>query len=313
MSASKPQFAASPVSSLELTRVIDAPLRLVFAAWTDPAQVAKWFVLDGMSTTHVAIDVRPGGAWRIELRMPDGTPIVVSRTFREIAPLQRIVFYEKCLVGERVALDGVHTVVFEEQDGKTRLTVSCELATPFDCDNQMGWSGGWNQIFGHLNAHLAPIHADVSAREIATTRIFDAPRERVFQVWADPAHIGQWLGPDGFSVTTQKMDVRAGGEWIYVMHGPDGTDYPNNIAYEEVVPPERLVFTVRGGREGDQPSQHRTTVLFTAENGRTRLDMQMLFESAAERDQVAKKYGAVQGLQQTLGRLASYLALRPSH
>ncbi len=310
MSASQTASAATPATELELVRLIDAPRRLVFAAWTDPVHVAKWFVLDGMSTKHVAIDVRPGGAWLIHLRMPDGTPVVVNRSFREIVPLQRIVFYEKCMVGERVALDGVHTILFEEIDGKTRITVRCELATAFDRDNQMGWSGGWNQIFGHLAAHLAPIHAEVSQREISTTRLLAAPRERVFAVWTDPAHIGQWWGPDGFSVTTQKMDVRSGGEWVYTMHGPDGTDYPNRIDYEEVVAPERLVYTLRGGKAGDEPSQHHTTVIFTDENGKTRLDMQMLFASPAARDAVAKKYGAVQGLQQTLGRLDKYLAAR---
>ncbi|MBI3714619.1 MAG: SRPBCC domain-containing protein, partial [Betaproteobacteria bacterium] len=104
MSASQTASAATPATELELVRLIDAPRRLVFAAWTDPVHVAKWFVLDGMSTKHVAIDVRPGGAWLIHLRMPDGTPVVVNRSFREIVPLQRIVFYEKCMVGERVAL-----------------------------------------------------------------------------------------------------------------------------------------------------------------------------------------------------------------
>jgi len=310
MSASQTASVAASATELELVRVIDAPRRLVYAAWTDPEHVAKWFVLDGMSTQHVAIDVRPGGAWLIHLRMPDGTPVVVSRIFHEIVPLTRIVFYEKCMAGDRVALDGVHTVSFEELGGKTKLTVRCELATPFDRDNQMGWSGGWNQIFDHLDVHVAPIHAELSQREIATTRLLPAPRERVFAVWTDPAHMAQWWGPDGFSVTTTKMEVRTGGEWIYTMHGPDGTDYPNRIAYELVVPPERLEYTLRGGKAGDEPSQHRTTVIFTEENGQTRLDMQMLFASPAARDAVAKKYGAVQGLQQTLGRLDTYLAAR---
>jgi len=86
------------------------------------------------------------------------------------------------------------------------------------------------------------------------------------------------------------------------MHGPDGTDYKNEIVYVEVVKPERLVYDHVSG-----PKFH-VTVTFSEEGNKTRLDMQMLFESAAERDNTARKFGAVEGLNQTLGRLQEHLA-----
>ena len=85
------------------------------------------------------------------------------------------------------------------------------------------------------------------------------------------------------------------------MHGPDGTDYKNEIVYVEVVKPERLVYDHISG-----PRFH-VTVIFSEEGEKTRLSMQMLFESAAERDNTVKKFGAVEGLNQTLVKLQEHL------
>ena len=71
-------------------------------------------------------------------------------------------------------------------------------------------------------------------RELVTTRIFDAPREIVFKMWRDPKHVGEWWGPRGFTTTTDVMNVKPGGVWRFVMHGPDGRDYKNEIVYIEV-------------------------------------------------------------------------------
>ena len=79
-------------------------------------------------------------------------------------------------------------------------------------------------------------------RSIIGTRLFDAPRDLVFSVWTDPKHLAQWWGPYGFTTTTSSFDMRPGGVWRFVMHGPDGTDYENRITYDEIVRPERLVY-----------------------------------------------------------------------
>src|SRR5882672_2745830 len=115
---------------------------------------------------------------------------------------------------------------------------------------------------------------DTTDREITATRIFDAPRELVFEAWTDPKHIAQWWGPNGFTNTIHSMDVRPGGEWDFIMHGPDGTNYKNKNVYLEVVRPERLVYD-----HATWPV-HRVTVTFDDLGEKTRLTMQMLFESA---------------------------------
>ena len=144
-------------------------------------------------------------------------------------------------------------------------------------------------------------------REIFASRLFDAPRERLFELWTDPAHIGKWWGPRGFTTTTHAMDVRPGGEWRFTMHGPDGQDYKNRIAYLEVVPPERLAYK-HAGEEGDEPVKFHVTVTFAAEGAKTRLTTRMVFDTPEERTMVAEKYGAVEGLRQTLDRLEELVA-----
>ena len=146
-----------------------------------------------------------------------------------------------------------------------------------------------------------------SDREIVTTRTFDAPRDLVFKMWTDRRHIERWFGPDGFTTTTHEMDVRPGGVWRFIMHGPDGTDYPNRVTYEEIVAPERLVYTHDDDGDGDG-RQFRTTVTFEERDGKTLLTMRAVFATAAERDRVVEEVGAIEGAMQTLNRLAEYLA-----
>jgi uncharacterized protein YndB with AHSA1/START domain len=145
------------------------------------------------------------------------------------------------------------------------------------------------------------------ARSVVQTRVFDAPRELVFEAWTTPEHVAQWFGPAGFTTTTHEMNVRAGGEWRFIMHGPDGTDYPNHIFYDEVTPPERMVYR-HGGDDGIV--SFNVTVTFEEVGAQTRLTMVSLFPTVEARDFVVEKYGAIEGGRQTLERLAQYVASR---
>ncbi len=142
-------------------------------------------------------------------------------------------------------------------------------------------------------------------REISTTRIFDAPRELVWKVWTEPSHIAQWWGPKGFTNTIHTMDVKPGGVWDFIMHGPDGVDYPNKVFYREVKKPERLFYD--HGEPGEI-SYFQVTVTFEEVGRKTKLTMKMLFPTAKQRNLVAEKYGAVEGLKQNMDKLAEYLA-----
>jgi uncharacterized protein YndB with AHSA1/START domain len=150
--------------------------------------------------------------------------------------------------------------------------------------------------------------SNTADRELIFTRVFDAPRELVFAAWTDPKHVAQWWGPNGFTTTISEMDVQPGGVWRLVMHGPDGRDYKNKIVFLEVVKPERLVYK-HDPEKDTEPVTFETTVTFADRDGKTEITMRMLFPSAAALDHVVKKYGAVEGANQTLGRLEGHLAM----
>jgi uncharacterized protein YndB with AHSA1/START domain len=155
---------------------------------------------------------------------------------------------------------------------------------------------------GNARTSTVPNTAD---REIVITRVLDAPRNLVFDAWTDPKHIGSWWGPRGFTTTIHHMDVRPGGEWRFMMHGPNGVDYPNKIVYLEIAKPERLLYD--HGDEG-QPGYFRVTVTFEDQGKKTKLTMRSLFTTVAERDHVIREYHAIEGGNQTLDRLSEHLA-----
>ena len=143
---------------------------------------------------------------------------------------------------------------------------------------------------------------------IKGTREFDAPRELVFRAFADPKHLAQWWGPDGFTTTTSDFDFRPGGTWRFVMHGPDGRDYQNRITFDEIVPNERIAYR-HGGGDDVEPVKFSQTVTFEdLGGGRTRIVWHGVFPNAEARDFVIKEYGADKGLVQTMARLAGYIA-----
>jgi len=153
---------------------------------------------------------------------------------------------------------------------------------------------------------------DVETTEtsLAVRRTFDAPVERVWAAWTDPAQVEQWWGPDGFRTTVHEMDIRPGGLWRIAMQGPGGIEYGDAIVYDEVVEPERLVYT-HGPDEAHDLGSFQETVTFEASQGGggTDLTSRMRFGSPAERER-QEEFGAVDGVTQTLEHLADHLRRR---
>lgn len=146
---------------------------------------------------------------------------------------------------------------------------------------------------------------ETADREIVITRVLHAPRERVFAAFSDPEHIGTWWGPNGFRTTTYEMDVRPGGVWRFMMHGPDGTDYPNRVEYIEVVRPERITY--KHGSDQHEAEHFRGFITLEDQGDRTRVTLRLLVPTAAEKQRMVE-FGAVEGGEQTLERLAEHLA-----
>jgi uncharacterized protein YndB with AHSA1/START domain len=113
-----------------------------------------------------------------------------------------------------------------------------------------------------------------SAREVVITRICKAPRELVFRAWTEPQQLARWWGPKSFTNPVCEADALPGGAWRIVMRGPDGGEYPCQGIYQEVVAPERLVFTNNAvDAEGRELIQGHTTVTFEALGDKTKITL----------------------------------------
>lgn len=138
--------------------------------------------------------------------------------------------------------------------------------------------------------------------EIVTTRVFDASQEDLFDAVSDPRQLAQWWGPKGFTNTFESFDFCPGGDWIFTMHAPNGTDYPNESRFTEIARPERIVF------EHLRPMHwYEMKMLFTVEKGGTRLTWRMRFESPDEVMKIGRFVTAAN--QENFDRLEALVSL----
>jgi uncharacterized protein YndB with AHSA1/START domain len=142
-------------------------------------------------------------------------------------------------------------------------------------------------------------------REIVITRSINARRELVFEAFTDVRHLSQWWGPEGFTTTTRAFEFRVGGEWDFVMHGPDGTDYQDWISWTEIAPPARIAL--RHGECRGDPNAFESVITFAADGAATRIEMRTVFRTKELRDEAIEKYHAIEGGEQTLAHLAAYV------
>ena len=139
-----------------------------------------------------------------------------------------------------------------------------------------------------------------ASREILSSRLIDAPREKVFQAFSTPVRLARWWGPSGFRNTIHEFDFRPGGSWRLTMHGPDGRDWANRSVFLAIEPAARIEF------EHVAPHRFRMTITLADEAGKTRVGWRMLFESASERNRVAPV--VLPANEQNLDRLEAELA-----
>ncbi len=145
-------------------------------------------------------------------------------------------------------------------------------------------------------------------RTIVSTRLFAAPRRLVYEAFADPAQVIHWWGPHGFTTTVEEMDLRPGGKWRIVMHGPDGARYPNEMTFTTVVPLHRVELDMVGGKQGAALVHLHKTITWEDEDGQTRLTLRNHFETRELRDENVRTYKSVEGARQLFERLEKHLA-----
>jgi len=122
---------------------------------------------------------------------------------------------------------------------------------------------------------------DQPVHEIVTIRDVNASIRYVFKAWTDPVHLSNWWGPKGFTNTFNDFDLRPGGHWSFVMHGPDGGNYPNESIFLEIQEPALISF--------DHVSPPVFKVVATFEpltDSTTRVNYRMIFNTAEERQKL---------------------------
>jgi uncharacterized protein YndB with AHSA1/START domain len=312
----------TPPSERELviTRIFDAPRELVFKAWTDQEQVARWWSPKHFTNPFCEVDARPGGAILIHMRAPDGAEFPMNGRFLEIVEPERLVFTSSALEEEEgnPLLEVLTTVTFADQGGKTKLTMHALVtkAAPGSEGALAGMEEGWNQSLDKLEEFLdkgqggtnmakTQVFAEPGKHDIMVTRDFDAPRDLVFKVYTDPELMPEWLGPRRLAMTIHKMEVRPGGSWRYTHREADGTEYGFRGVYHDVVSPERIVGTFEF--EGMPGHVSLESATFEDHDGKTRLTIKSVFQSVEDRDGMLQS-GMEGGMSEAFERLDELLA-----
>ena len=296
----------APERTLVTTRVFDAPRERVYKAWTDPKQLARWFPPEGFTTSACELDVRVGGAIRLDMKGPEGEPfngaIFPGRgVYREVVPNERLAFTFKPEAGGQPMPTVLMTVQFEEQAGKTKLTIQQTLDTVAEFEEMVktGMEQGIAESLGKLAGVLSGRSSDrgvtVSGRQLTLVRVYDAPRDLVWQAYTDPKHIVKWEFAADWETPFAETDLRAGGAFRIGMRPADHSEegFVFEGRYREVVKPERIVQDTADGRV-------MTTTFEEVLGGGTRLTLSLEMAEAEDQERT--------GYSQILDNLGTYIA-----
>ena len=315
MTATAPLTVPTNTSKpLVFTRTFDAPRALVWKVWTDAKHIANWWGPSCFTTQNVVWNARPGAKLNVDMVGPDGTVYPMPGSFIDVNEPEFLSLKAGVPDGQGGMLFETLTEVrFVERENKTDVIVSAKVLNqkPGAEVHLGGMEEGWSQTLDRLGEEVAEAAGiDLASRTISSERTFDAPRDLVWEVWADPKHMAHWWGPRGFTLTTESFDFRPGGHWKMVMHGPDGKNYDNFHTYTEIRKPFRIVHE-HGGPElrkligadfvaiatFDQLGPKKTKVTFTG-----------VFPTTEALQFVVKNYQADKGQKENLDKLGEYLA-----
>ena len=284
---------ADRFATLTFERKVAAPVATLYAAWTSPAARAVWAAPGPAVTVEfLEADSRVGGR-EVSLCKVAGQPdLRVEAGWLDLVRDARSVGYEVVSTeGERKSAALV-TAEFAGGGETSQIAVTVQLASLAE-DMAAGYRQGFTAGLANLGA--------VAERTMLIQRVIKAPVPVVWGAWMNAESLPKWWGPEGFSCRTSRIDLRAGGEWVFDMIGPDGTVFPNHHRYGAVIPEARLDYTLHWGENG--PKHADAWARFEDQDGATKVTLGMVF-STAEEFRTAKGFGAVELGLQTLGKLA---------
>jgi len=233
--------ATANANEIAITRFYDAPVQMVWDAWTDPEQVAQWWGPRGFTLTTHSKDLRPGGSWVYTMHGPDGVDYPNKAQYIEVVPLSRLV-YDHGANDDRPPLFRV-TVDFTDVGGTTRMDMRMTLPTAQAARDtkkfirEVGGNSTWDRLAEYLEV-------ETSNRDVfVINHTFDAPIDSVFEMWTDPQHLAEWLPPRGFTMHFIEPDIREGGITFWSMTDGDEITFYGRMEYLEIARPDRIVYT----------------------------------------------------------------------
>ncbi|MCO5730176.1 SRPBCC family protein [Rhizobium sp. SSA_523] len=284
---------------LSFERQVEAPLSVLWQAWTAPSARQVWAAPSPSVTVEfLEADSRIGGR-EVSLCKVEGQPDIRCEIgWLDLKPQHRSVNYEMLFSNGVPQSAALVTADLSGNETRSRLMVTVQLSSLATAMEE-GYRQGFNAGLDNLS--------HVAARTMVLERVIKAPRAVVWGAWMNAETLPQWWGPEGFSCVTRRIALGAGGEWVFDMIGPDGTVYPNHHRYGEVLPEERLAYTLLWGENG--PKHADAWASFAEEDGATRVTLGMIFSTTDEYQQ-AVGFGAPALGQETLGKLERFVAGR---
>lgn len=239
---------------IKITRIYDAPVKLVWEAWTDPEQTAKWWGPRGFTLTNHSKDLRVGGHWAYTMHGPDGTNYPNRTTYHEVEEFKRLV-YDHGASEDRPPLFRV-TVTFTEIKEKTKMDMTMSLPTPEAVAQTREFikKAGGNATWDRLAEFLEKEESDKDVFVI--NRSFNVSIEKMFELWTERDHFSKWLPPTGFSMEFIECNIKEGGTSFYKMSNGTNVTMYGKIHYKEIRRPDRLLYTQQFTDEKGNISRH---------------------------------------------------------
>lgn len=288
----------SRFATLVFERHVAAPPSALWHAWISPSARALWSAPnEAVTVEYLTADPRVGGEELSLCKVEGQKDIACAIRWLALEPNRRSVNTE--VIGcEGVTLSAaLVTADLSAQGEGAALKLTVQLTSLAE-DMEQGYQQGFGAGLDNLVA--------VAHRTMVLEREIAAPAALVWEAWTDPKALPLWWGPEGFSCRTQRIDLRAGGEWVFDMIGPDGTVFPNHHKISRHDTLERIDYTLHWGEDG--PKHADASALFQDLGGRTKVSLCMTFSSQDEHDQ-AKGFGAYELGLQTLDKLARHLGV----
>jgi uncharacterized protein YndB with AHSA1/START domain len=234
---------------VKIVRTFNAPLALVWAAWTEPAHVAQWWGPRGFTSSVSQWDVRPGGRIDVVMHASEEIAKMIGRAghpmtgeFTEVVPTERLAFVSTAVDDSgKPLLEALTTVHFTERDGRTDMVLHASAKGFVEIAARMleGMEAGWTQSIDKLEENLSSASA---SPEFTVTRTFNVPRQAVWKAHSELDRLSKWWGPQGFEWIGGTLDFKPGGVFHYGMRAPNGAEMWGKFVYREIAAPDRIVF-----------------------------------------------------------------------